>query len=89
MPYIAISIIALAIITLAVIYLTRNRVREMAQEMKKGNKVMFWIGIVIVAISIIFFLKAKGEFKNKMWAVPIWIVGIGLIANSHYRFIKQ
>ncbi len=79
MPYIAISIVALAIIAVVV------RMRYMRQETKKENKLMFWIGIVIVAMAVIFFLTTKEEFENKMWAVPIWIVGIGLIANSRYR----
>jgi FtsH-binding integral membrane protein len=60
----------------------------MEQETKKENKLMFWIGIVIVAIAVIFFLTAKEEFENKMWIVPIWIMGIGLIAGSRYRFLK-
>ena len=88
MPYIAISIIVLAIITLGVIYAARNRMKNIAQEMQKENKPMFWIGIVIVAIAVIFFLTAKGEFENKIWAIPIWIMGIGLIASSQYRLIK-
>jgi cell division protein FtsW (lipid II flippase) len=88
MPYIAISIVVLVIIAVAVIYLGRNRMRDMWQEMKIENKPMFWIGIAIVAIAVIFFLTEKGEFENKMWAVPIWIMGIGLIASSRYRLIK-
>jgi len=88
MPYIIISIVVLAIITLAVIYVGRNRMRNIEQETKKPNKPMFWIGIAIVAIAVIFFLTAKEEFENKMWAVPIWMMGIGLIAGSRYRLIK-
>jgi len=88
MPYIAISIVALAIITVVVIYIVKSRMRYMGQETKKENKLMFWIGIVIVAIAVIFFLTAKEEFENKMWAVPIWIMGIGLIAGSRYRLLK-
>ena len=88
MPYIAISIVVLAIITLAVIYVGRNRMRNAEQETKKENKLMFWIGIAIVAIAVIFFLTTKEEFENKMWAVPIWMMGIGLIAGSRYRFLK-
>ena len=88
MPYIAISIVVLAIITVVVIYIVKSRMKYMGQETKKENKLMFWIGIVIVAISVIFFLTAKEEFENKMWAVPIWIMGIGLIAGSRYRFLK-
>ncbi len=56
--------------------------------MKKENKLMFWIGIAIVAIAVIFFLTAQEEFENKMWAVPIWITGIGLIAGSNFRLFK-
>jgi len=88
MPYIAISIVVLAIITVVVIYIVKSRMRYMGQETKKENKLMFWIGIVIVAITVIFFLTAKEEFENKMWVVPIWIMGIGLIAGSRYRFLK-
>jgi len=88
MPYIAISIVVLVIITVVVIYLGRNRMRYMRQETKKENKPMFWIGIAIVAIAVIFFLTTKEEFENKMWAVPIWIMGTGLIVGSRYRLIK-
>jgi len=88
MPYIAITIIILAIITGVVIFILNRKIKDMGQEKIKENKIMFWIGIIIVAVAVIFFLTMKGEFENKMWAVPIWIVGIGLIANSHYRFIK-
>ena len=88
MPYIAISIVVLAIITVVVTYLGRNRMRYMEQKTKKENKLMFWIGIVIVAIAVIFFLTVKKEFENKMWAVPIWIMGTGLIARSNFRLFK-
>ncbi len=88
MPYIAISIVALAIIIVGVIYIIKSRMRYMGQETKKENKLMFWIGIVVVAIAVTFFLTAKEEFENKMWAVPIWIMGTGLIAGSRYRFLK-
>jgi cell division protein FtsW (lipid II flippase) len=85
MPYIAISIVLLALIVGVVIYLGRSRMR---QENKKPNKVMFWIGMAIVAIAVIFFLTAKEEFENKTWVIPIWMMGIGLIAGSRYRFLK-
>jgi len=85
MPYIAMSIVLLALIVGVVIYLGRSRMR---QENKKPNKTMFWIGMAIVAITVIFFITEKGEFENKMWAVPIWIMGIGLIAGSRYRLLK-
>ncbi len=88
MPYIIISIVVLAAIAGVAIYLGRNRMRYMRQEMKKENKLMFWIGIAIVAIAVIFFLTAQEEFENKMWAVPIWITGIGLIAGSNFRLFK-
>ena len=88
MPYIAISIIVLAIITLGVIYAARNRMKNIVQEMQKENKPMFWIGIAVVAIAVMFFLTEEGEFENKIWAIPIWIMGIGLIASSQYRLIK-
>jgi len=85
MPYIAISIVLLALIVGVVIYLRRSRMR---QENKKPNKAMFWIGMAIVAIAVIFFLTTKEEMENKMWAIPIWIMGIGLIAGSGYRLLK-
>ena len=88
MPYIAISIVVLAIITVVVTHIVKSRMRYMGQETKKENKLMFWIGIAIVAIAVIFFLTAKEESENKMWVVPIWIMGTGLIAGSRYRFLK-
>jgi len=88
MPYIAISIVALAIITGVVIFIGNRKIRNIEQETIKENKLMFWIGIAIVAIAMIFFLTEKGEMENKMWAIPIWIIGIGLIANSRYRLLK-
>ena len=57
----------------------------MRQEAEKENKLMFWIGIAIVAIAVIFFLISKEEFENEIWAIPIWMMGIGLIAGSRYR----
>ena len=88
MPYIGISIIALVIITVAVIYIVKSRMRHTEQETKKENKLMFWIGIAIVAITVIFFLTAKEEFENKMWFISIWTMGIGLIAGSNFRLFK-
>jgi len=84
MPYIAISIIVLAIVAGVLVFFLRKR----RPEKVKPNKLMFWIGLAIVAISVIFFLIAKGEFDNKMWAIPIWMMGIGLIAGSRYRLLK-
>ena len=88
MPYIAISIVVLAIVTVIVLYMVKRRMRYVGQETKKENKLMFWIGIVTVTIAVIFFLTTKEEFENKMWAVPIWIMGIGLIAGSNFRLFK-
>ena len=85
MPYIAMSIVLLALIVGVVIYLGRSRMR---QENKKPNKTMFWIGMAIVAIAVILFLIMKEEFENKMWVIPIWIMGIGLIAGSNFRLFK-
>ncbi len=62
--------------------------KTLGQETKKENKPMFWIGIATVAIAAIFFLTAKEEFEDKMWAVPVWMMGIGLIVGSRYRLIK-
>ena len=84
MPYLAISIVALAIIAGVLVFFLRKRMPETA----KPNKPMFWIGLAIVAIAVIFFLTEKGEFENKMWAIPIWMMGIGLIAGSGYKFLK-
>jgi amino acid transporter len=84
MPYLAISIVALAIIAGGLVFFLRKR----RPETEKPNKPMFWIGIAIVAIALIFFLTEKGEMENKMWAIPIWMMGIGLIATSRYRLIK-
>ena len=84
MPYLAISIVALAIIAGVLVFFLRKRI----PETEKPNKAMFWIGIAIVAIALIFFLTEKGEMENKMWAIPIWMMGIGLIATSRYRLIK-
>ena len=85
MPYITISIVLLALIVGAVIYLGMSR---MKQENKKPNKAMFWIGMAIVAIAVIFFLTTKEEMENKTWVISIWIMGIGLIAGSEYRILK-
>ncbi len=82
------SVVALAIIMVGVIYMVKSRMRYIGQETKRENKLMFWIGIVVVATAVMFFLTAKEEFENKMWAVPIWIMGIGLIAGSRYRLLK-
>jgi len=88
MPYIIIFIVVLAIIAIVVIYMVKSRMRHTEQETKKENKLMFWIGIAIVAITVISFLTMKEEFENKMWFIPIWIMGIGLIAGSRYRILK-
>ena len=85
MPYIAISIAVLAIIMLIAFYIGKKYMKE---EVKKENRIMFWTGMAMVAIAIIFFLAIKGEYENKIWAVPIWMMGIGLIAGSRYRLIK-
>ncbi len=47
------------------------------------NKIMFWIGIGIVAITAI--LLVVMEYN---W-VPIGIIGIGLIAASGYEPLKR
>jgi len=88
MPYIAISIVALAIITGVVIFIGNKRIRDIDKGTIKENKPMFWVGIAVVAVAVIFFLTEKGEMENKMWAIPIWTIGIGLIANSRYRLFK-
>jgi len=47
---------------------------------------MFWIGIVIVAITVVLILTAKEELW--MWAVPFMIMGIVFIGASGYRPLK-
>ena len=58
----------------------------MEQETKKPNKVMFWVGITIVIISVIFLLIGE-EFK--IWPVPVAIIGIVFIGTSRYRPLKK
>ena len=58
----------------------------MEPKNKKGNKPMFWIGIVIVAITVVLILTAKEELW--MWAVPFMIMGIVFIGASGYRPLK-
>ncbi len=60
----------------------------MEQENKKPNKVMFWIGIVIVAISVILLLTG-GEEGLRIWPVPLGIMGIVFIGTSRYRPLKK
>jgi len=58
----------------------------MEQETKKINKPMFWIGIVIVVITVILLLIAKE--KLGMWPIPFGIMGIVFIGASRYRLMK-
>lgn len=89
MPYVVSSIIIIAIlVVLGVIFLGKNGIKNRGQQTQKPNKVMFWMGIAVVTVAVAFFLATKGEMEGKMWAIPIWIVGIGLIANSQYKPFK-
>ena len=58
----------------------------MEPKNKKGNKPMFWIGIVIVAITVVLILTAEEELW--MWVVPFMIMGIVFIGASGYRPLK-
>ncbi|MDD4990478.1 MAG: hypothetical protein PHW31_04235 [Candidatus Pacebacteria bacterium] len=58
----------------------------MGQETKKENKPMFWIGIAIVAITLILLLTAKEELGTSF--IPLGIIGIVFIAASRYRIMK-
>lgn len=60
----------------------------MEQENKKPNKLMFWIGIVIVVITVILLLTGEGE-ELKIWPIPFGIMGIVFIGTSRYRPLKK
>ena len=60
----------------------------MEQENKKPNKLMFWIGIVIVVTAVIFLLTGREE-ELKMWPIPFAIMGIVFIGTSQYRPLKK
>ncbi len=47
------------------------------------NKIMFWVGMAIVAITVILLVVVEYNW------VPIGIIGIGLIATSGYKPLKQ
>jgi FtsH-binding integral membrane protein len=59
----------------------------MEQENKKPNKPMFWIGIAIVAITVILLLIGGKELR--IWPIPIGIMGIVFIGTSRYRPLKK
>jgi len=59
----------------------------MEQETKKPNKVMFWVGIIIVAIAVILLLT--GEEELRIWPIPFAIMGIVFIGTSRYRPLKK
>ncbi|MFH1575469.1 MAG: hypothetical protein ABIB55_00810 [Candidatus Nealsonbacteria bacterium] len=59
----------------------------MEQETKKPNKPMFWIGIVIVVITVILLLTGGEELK--LWPIPFGIMGIVFIGTSRYRPLKK
>ena len=60
----------------------------MEKETKKPNKLMFWIGIVIVAITVILLLTG-GEEELRIWPIPFGIMGIVFIGTSRYRPLKK
>jgi len=59
----------------------------MEQENKKPNKLMFWIGIVIVVITVILLLTGGEELR--IWPIPFGIMGIVFIGTSRYRPLKK
>ena len=58
----------------------------MKQETKKPNKLIFWIGMVIVVIAVILMLTGKEEFG--MRPIPFAVMGLVLIGTSRYRLMK-
>ncbi|MBU0476773.1 hypothetical protein KKB68_02085 [Patescibacteria group bacterium] len=59
----------------------------MEQENKKPNKLIFWIGIVIVVITVTLLLTGGEEFR--IWPIPFGIMGIVFIGTSRYRPLKK
>ena len=60
----------------------------MEEETKKPNKLMFWIGIATVAITVILLLTG-GEEGLMIWPIPFGIMGIVFIGTSRYRPLKK
>ena len=60
----------------------------MEQENKKPNKLMFWIGIIIVAITVMLLLTG-GKEELRIWPIPFGIMGIVFIGTSRYRPLKK
>ena len=58
------------------------------QETKKPNKLMFWIGMAIVAITVMLLLTGE-EGKLRIWPIPFGIIGIVFIGTSRYRPLKR
>ena len=50
------------------------------------NKPMFWIGVIIAAISAVLF---AGNFVDDTSPIVLLIIGIGLIGASNYRLLKK
>jgi len=59
----------------------------MEQKTIKINKLMFWIGIIIVVITVILLLA--GEEELRIWPIPFGIMGIVFIGTSRYRPLKK
>jgi len=59
---------------------------NMEQATKKPNKPMFWIGIVMIVITVILLLTGKEELG--MSPIIIGIIGVVFIGASQYRPMK-
>ncbi|MFC1663875.1 hypothetical protein ACFL0A_02015 [Patescibacteria group bacterium] len=81
------GIIGIALISTSAV-LGMFKKTPMEQEAKKPNKLMFWIGIVIVAITVMLLLTGGGE-ELRVWPIPFGIMGIVFIGTSRYRPLKK
>ncbi|KPJ54792.1 hypothetical protein AMJ47_03545 [Parcubacteria bacterium DG_72] len=83
----ALGIIGIVLISTSAV-LGMFKKTPMEQENKKPNRVMFWIGIVIVVITVILLLTGEGE-ELRIWPIPFGIMGIVFIGISRYRPLKK
>jgi len=60
--------------------------RYMKQTTKKENKVMFWIGIIMIAASAISLIFLEKDSAAGL--VVIGIIGIVFVGASHYKLMK-
>ena len=81
---IIVGIIGIGIIAIS----GRSKKNLMEQKAKKPNKPMFWTGIVIVAITVMFILVGGGE-ELRIWPIPFGIMGIVFIGTSRYRPLRK